>query len=65
MFLRIRWFILGAAASFGLFAYVAARLRRAREQMTPMSLFRGAAQAVADLLDIASKRISAAGMERD
>ena len=58
MFVRIRWFIIGAAASFGMVAYVANQLRRVRESLTAANLARGFARTAADLLDQASDRLS-------
>ena len=58
MFLRLRWFALGAVASFGMLAYVADQLRRVRDAMTPANLARGAARAAAEVLDATGRRLS-------
>jgi hypothetical protein len=57
MLLRIRWFVVGALASLGLFGYLAAQLRKARERLTPHNLARHGKRAVADLLDSAAETI--------
>ena len=51
MLLRIRWFIMGALASVGVFTYLANELRKARERMTPRNLANSGMQSVADLLE--------------
>jgi F420-0:gamma-glutamyl ligase-like protein len=57
MLLRIRWFVVGALASLGVVGYLAARLRKARERLTPSNLARHSKRAVADLLDSAADTI--------
>ena len=58
MFVRIRWFVIGAATSLGAAAYVANQLRRARERLTPRNLARGGARGVADMIDRAADRVA-------
>ncbi len=62
MLLRIRWFIMGAAAAFGAFAYLANELRKARERMTPRNIANTGMRGVADLLDSAAEAVRP-GME--
>ncbi|MDJ0954312.1 MAG: hypothetical protein QNJ81_11600 [Acidimicrobiia bacterium] len=57
MLLRIRWFIMGAAAAFGAFAYLANELRKARERMTPRNIANTGMRGVADLLDSAAEAV--------
>ncbi len=57
MLLRIRWFILGAAAAFGAFTYIANELRKARERMTPRNLANSSMRSVAGLLDSAADAV--------
>jgi hypothetical protein len=58
MFVRIRWFVLGALSSFGMVAYVANHLRRVRTSITPANLAKGAAIVLADALDATARRVS-------
>lgn len=58
MFLRIRWFLLGAAGSVSLLAYLATQVKRARERMSARALARSGGRTVASLLDKAAMRIS-------
>ncbi len=58
MFVRIRWFALGVAASLGVTAYLAARVKRARERLTARALARSGGRTVASLLDRAADRVS-------
>lgn len=57
MLLRIRWFILGAAASLGVVGYLANQLRKARERLTPRNLANSGMRGVADLLDTAADAV--------
>ena len=59
MLLRIRWFIMGAAASVGIFTYLANQVRRARERMTPRGLANTGLRGVANLLDTAAEAVQA------
>jgi hypothetical protein len=58
MLLRIRWFLMGAAAAVSGGAYLAARVRRARQRFTARSAGRAAALATADLLEGAGRRLA-------
>ena len=62
MLVRMRWFAIGALASFGVLAYLANQLRRARERLTARALARRAGHAVADALDAAASSMSRAGV---
>ena len=57
MFVRIRWFVLGVASALGLLSYLAALLKRAKEQITPSALARRGVRSVAGLLDTTANRI--------
>lgn len=57
MFMRFRWFALGAAAATGALAYLAAQVKRARQQITPANLARRGVRSVAGLLDVTADRI--------
>ena len=58
MLLRLRWFLMGAAAAVSGGAYLAVRVRRARERFTARNAGRAAALATADLLDEAGRRLA-------
>ncbi|MDX2343547.1 MAG: hypothetical protein QNL26_06830 [Acidimicrobiia bacterium] len=57
MFMRIRWFIMGAAASVGLFTYLANEMRKAKERITPRNLANSGLRGVAKLLDTAADAV--------
>lgn len=57
MFVRIRWFVLGALSAFGLLSYLATQLKRARQQITPANLVRKGGRSVAGVLDTTADRI--------
>lgn len=61
MFLRIRWFVMGAAASVGIFTYIANQVRKARERMTPRNLANSGLRGVANLLDTAADAVKQNG----
>ena len=58
MLLRIRWFIVGAAASLGAVSYVASQVRRARQKLTPRNLANTGMRSVANLLDTAADAVN-------
>ena len=58
MLLRIRWFILGAAASVGVVTYLANQLRRARERLTPRNLANSGMRSFAQVLDNAAQSVA-------
>ncbi|HSF85046.1 MAG TPA: hypothetical protein VLG28_05195 [Acidimicrobiia bacterium] len=60
MFVRIRWFAVGALSSLGLMAYLAAQVKRARERLSAQALARSGGRSVASLLDRAADRIDPA-----
>jgi len=57
MLLRFRWFIMGVAASLGVVSYLANKLRKARERMTPRNLANTGMRGVADLIDSAADTV--------
>jgi len=57
MLLRIRWFILGATASVGVFTYLANEVRKAKERMTPRNLANSGMKGVARLFDTAAAAV--------
>ena len=57
MFLRIRWFVMGALASVGAIAYLANLARRARERLTPRSMANSGLRGVARMLDTAAEAV--------
>lgn len=57
MFVRIRWFVLGALSAFGLLSYLAAQVKRARQQLTPSNLVRKGGESVAGMLDSTADRL--------
>jgi len=64
MLLRVRWFIMGAAASLGVVSYLAKQLRMARERMTPRNLANTGMRGVADLIDSAAEAVRPEGEQR-
>ena len=61
MLLRIRWFIMGVAASLGAIGYLANQVRKARERMTPRNIAKSGMRGVADLLDTAAEAVKPGG----
>ena len=57
MFVRIRWFVLGALSTFGLLSYLATQLKRARRQLTPANFVRRGGESVAGMLDSTADRL--------
>jgi hypothetical protein len=51
MLVRIRWFLLGVAATLGGGAWLLGRAARLRQRLTPASIARTSGHAVADLID--------------
>ena len=64
MFLRIRWFIMGALASAGVLSYLANQLRKARERLTPRSMANRGLRGVASALDSAADAVQPKVEER-
>jgi hypothetical protein len=58
MLLRFRWFTLGALSTIGVGAYLAARVRKARERFTVGAFGRAGAHGVAAALDLVADRIA-------
>ena len=57
MLVRIRWFLLGAAASFGGGLMVLGRLVRLRRALTPANVARASGEAAAAWLDRAAAAV--------
>ncbi len=57
MFLRIRWFIMGALASVSIVSYLANQLRKARERLTPRSVANSGLRGMANVLDSAAEAV--------
>jgi hypothetical protein len=57
MFLRIRWFMIGAVASAGAVAYLANQVRKARERITPRNVANSGLKGVARLFDHAAAAV--------
>jgi hypothetical protein len=57
MFLRIRWFVVGALSSLGVLTYLANELRKARERVTPRNLANSGLRGVASLIDTAAEAV--------
>jgi hypothetical protein len=57
MLRRIRWFSLGLAAGVGGSAWIATKVRRARQAMTPANMGRAAARGLADALEAGSRAL--------
>ena len=57
MFLRIRWFLVGALSSLGVFAYLANELRKAKERMTPRNIANTGLRGVAKVFDSAADAV--------
>ncbi len=58
MFLRVRWFLIGALSVVGGGAYVLAKLRQMRARLTPANLRRASGSALADAIDAAARRVA-------
>ena len=63
MLLRARWFIMGALASVGVFAYLANQVRKARERLTPRKLADSGMRSMARLLDSAAEAVTPGNKE--
>ena len=58
MFVRIRWFIAGALAAFGGVGYLATKVKRARERLTPANMVAAGKQQAASWLDAVADRVA-------
>ena len=58
MFIRVRWFLIGVLTSVGVFAYLAAQVRAARERLTPENIARTGANSLAGVLESAAVAIT-------
>ncbi len=64
MFLRLRWFVMGAATAVGVVGYLANEVRKARERVTPRNMASSGMRGVADLLDNAADAVTPNGRQR-
>jgi hypothetical protein len=58
MFVRIRWFVAGVAATLGGFGYLAAQVRKARQRLTPANLVAAGKHQAASWLDSVAERLA-------
>ncbi len=60
MFVRLRWFVFGVVGTLGALAWLATKVKGAKQRLTPSNLGRAAAVAGAGLLEAAGRRLAAA-----
>ena len=58
MFVRIRWFIAGALAAFGGIGFLATKVKKAREKLTPANLAAVGKRQAASWLDSLADRVA-------
>ncbi len=58
MFVRIRWFIAGALATFGGLGFLVAQVKKAREKLTPANLAAVGKRQAASWLDSVADRVA-------
>ena len=58
MFVRIRWFVGGVAATLSGVGYLAAQVRKARQKMTAANLLAAGKNQAATWLDTAAERLA-------
>jgi len=61
MFTRLKWFAAGSAATIGAGVYLGAKVKRARERMTPETLTRAGVSTAAGIMGAAGRRMQRAG----
>lgn len=62
MFTRLKWFAAGSAATIGAGVYLGAKVKRARERMTPETMARAGVSTAAGIMGAAGRRMQRAGV---
>ncbi len=58
MFVRLRWFVFGVVGTLGALAWLATKVKVAKQRLTPSSLGRAAAVTGAGLLELVGRRLA-------
>lgn len=58
---RLKWFVAGSVVTVGAGAYLSAKVKRARERLTPENLARASAVTVASVMNAAGRRMQRSG----
>lgn len=61
MFTRLKWFAAGSVATIGAGAYLGAKVKQARERITPETMTRAGASTAAGIMGAAGRRMQRAG----
>jgi hypothetical protein len=61
MFTRLKWFAAGSAATLGAGVYLGAKVKQARERMTPETIARAGVSTAAGIMGAAGRRMQRAG----
>ena len=62
MLTRIKWFLLGSAATIGAGAYLGTKVKRARERLTTENMARAGVVAVAGMMNATGRRMQRSGL---
>jgi hypothetical protein len=62
MFTRLKWFLLGSAATIGFGAYLGTKVKRARERLTTENLARAGVVTVAGMMNVTGRRMQRAAL---
>ena len=61
MFTRLKWFAAGSVATIGAGAYLGAKVKQARERMTPETMARAGVSTAAGMMGAVGRRMQRAG----
>ena len=62
MLTRIKWFLLGSAATIGAGAYLGTKVKRARERLTTENMARAGVVTVAGMMNATGRRMQRSGL---
>ena len=62
MLTRIKWFLLGSAATIGAGAYLGTKVKRARERLTTENMARAGVATVAGVMNATGRRMQRSGL---
>ncbi|MEA2022904.1 MAG: hypothetical protein U9N79_01290 [Actinomycetota bacterium] len=62
MFTRLKWFAAGSVATIGAGAYLGAKVKQARERITPETMARAGASTAAGMMGAVGRRMQRAGV---
>lgn len=65
MFTRIKWFLLGSAATIGVGAYLGTKVKRARERLTAENMARAGVVTVAGVMNATGRRMQRTGLSEE